>query len=68
MSEKRTMFIPLDHQPTRQDDGWWLYDSDILTTSQMYAFIEARLDLPSHVLTLRDGVWGLMVEAMAVQL
>jgi hypothetical protein len=69
MSNQFMMFVPLEKQPeSRFDCGWWVYDGEIFTTSQMVDYIEKTLDLPSHVVNLKNGVWGLMVEAVKVQL
>jgi hypothetical protein len=68
MSDKFLMFVPLEKQPTRTEVGWWIYDSDILTTSQMVDRIEQEMDLPSGVVDIQNGVWGLMVDAWKVTL
>ena len=68
MSDKVLMFVPLQKQPTRTEVGWWIYDKEILTALQMVDRIEQEMDLPSGVVNIENGVWGLMVDAWKVTL
>ena len=66
---KFVMFIPLERQPElRGDAGFWLYNDEVLAASDLIACIEKELDLPDGVVSCQNGVWGLTVEAMKVQL
>ena len=69
MSNKFMMFVPLDNQPEpRGDAGFWLYNDEVLTASDLIACIEKELDLLTGVVAYQNGAWGLTVEAMKVTL
>ena len=66
---KFMMFVPLENQPElRGDAGFWLYNDEVLATSELITCIEKELDLPAGVVAYQDSVWGLTVEAMKVTL